>query len=57
MNLPNFIEGRWTSAPGDGDALIDPVLGTELVRVSSAGVRYGTALDFARTVGGPALRA
>src|SRR5215813_12108231 len=57
VNLPNFVEGQWTSAAGDGDVLTDPVLGVELARVSSAGVRYAEALQYARTVGGPALRA
>jgi len=37
--------------------LVDPVLGTELARVSSAGVGYDQALQYARGVGGPTLRA
>jgi 3,4-dehydroadipyl-CoA semialdehyde dehydrogenase len=57
MNLPNFVEGRWSSASGDGEPLRDPVLGTEVARASSDGVRYGDALQYARNTGGPALRA
>jgi 3,4-dehydroadipyl-CoA semialdehyde dehydrogenase len=57
MTLPNFVEGRWSSPAGEGEPLLDPVLGTEVARVSSAGVRYGEALHHARTVGGHALRA
>jgi len=57
MNLPNFVEGRWTVGDDAGQALADPVLGTELVRVSSRGINYGDGLHYARAVGGPALRA
>lgn len=57
MKLPNFVEGRWIDGADDGEVLVDPVLGTELARVSSAGVRYDQALHYARSVGGPALRA
>jgi 3,4-dehydroadipyl-CoA semialdehyde dehydrogenase len=57
MNLPNFVEGRWSGAADDGQALSDPVLGVEVARVSSSGVLYGQALDYARRTGAPALRA
>lgn len=57
MTLPNFVEGRWIDGADDGEALVDPVLGATLARVSSAGVRYDQALQYARSVGGPALRA
>src|SRR5204863_7272662 len=56
MKLPNFVEGQWIEGGGEGEPLIDPVLGTEIARVSSEGVRYGEALHHARAVGGPALR-
>jgi len=39
-----------------GEALIDPVTGDELARISSQGVDLEAALIFARTQGGPALR-
>jgi hypothetical protein len=39
MNLlPNFIGGRWHTVTGAGTALLDPVLGTELVRVDATGL-------------------
>ena len=55
--LPNFVEGRWQSGTGPGLPLFDPVLGTELARVSSAGLNLPAAFAFAREQGGRALRA
>lgn len=36
---------------------MDPVLGTELARASTVGIDFGSALDYGRSVGNPALRA
>lgn len=55
--LANYIGGAWVEGAGAGTALVDPVLGTELVRASTAGLDYRAGLEHARTVGGPALRA
>ena len=55
--LPNFFQGRWIAGRGHGTALVDPVLGTELVRVDAAGLDLHSGFDFARTEGGAALRA
>ncbi|MCU0926929.1 MAG: aldehyde dehydrogenase family protein, partial [Hydrogenophaga sp.] len=55
--LPNFIAGRWQEGTGPGSTLHDPVLGTPLVRVSSAGLDLAEGFAFARTQGGAALRA
>ena len=55
--LANFVTGQWQTGQGPGTPLLDPVLGTELVRVSSAGIDLRAAFDFARNTGGPALRA
>jgi 3,4-dehydroadipyl-CoA semialdehyde dehydrogenase len=57
MKLANYLAGQWVTGGGDGIPLIDPVRGTELVRVSSDGVDYRAALDHARSLGGPGLRA
>lgn len=56
MKLPNFVAGKWIEGTGEGQALVDPVLGTELARASSEGVDFGAALEYARRTGGPALR-
>ena len=55
--LPNHVEGRWQTGTGPGTPLFDPVLGTELARVSSAGLDLPAAFAFARDQGGRALRA
>jgi 3,4-dehydroadipyl-CoA semialdehyde dehydrogenase len=55
--LPNYAAGRWQTGTGAGTPLFDPVLGTELVRVSNAGMDLKEAFAFAREQGGKALRA
>ena len=55
--LGNYVGGRWVGGTDGGTPLLDPVLGTELVRVSSAGLDLTQAFAFARSEGGGALRA
>lgn len=55
--LSNYLGGRWQAGTGAGTALIDPVLGTELVRVDATGLDLAAGFDFARDTGGAALRA
>ena len=55
--LPNFFAGRWQTGSGAGTPLFDPVLGTELARVSNAGIDLAEGFAFARAQGGAALRA
>ncbi len=57
MKLANYVGGEWVEGTGDGTPLFDPVLGDELARASTDGIDMGAALDHARKVGGPALRA
>jgi 3,4-dehydroadipyl-CoA semialdehyde dehydrogenase len=56
MKLPNYLNARWTEGAGTGEPLLDPVTGDELARISSQGVDVESALAFARSHGGPALR-
>jgi len=56
MNLANYVCGEWREGSGAGEALIDPVTGEELARISSQGIDIVAALEFARKTGGPALR-
>jgi len=56
MKLANYVSGEWVQGAGAGEALVDPVTGEELTRISSQGIDLKAALDFARTEGGPALR-
>ncbi|MDR7094556.1 3,4-dehydroadipyl-CoA semialdehyde dehydrogenase [Hydrogenophaga laconesensis] len=55
--LPNHLGGQWQTGNGAGTPLFDPVLGTELARVSSAGLDLAAGFAFAREQGGKALRA
>jgi 3,4-dehydroadipyl-CoA semialdehyde dehydrogenase len=55
--LPNHLGGQWVTGSGAGTPLFDPVLGTELARVSSAGLDLTAGFAFAREQGGAALRA
>lgn len=55
--LPNHLGGQWLTGTGAGTPLFDPVLGTELARVSSAGLDLAAGFAFARDQGGAALRA
>jgi 3,4-dehydroadipyl-CoA semialdehyde dehydrogenase len=55
--LLNFLEGRWQSGQGAGAPLIDPVRGTELVRVDAQGLDFPAGFAYAREAGGSALRA
>jgi len=55
--LPNIVAGQAQSGQGAGTPLFDPVLGTELVRVSREGLDVVSAFRFAREQGGAALRA
>ena len=56
--LQSYVEGRWHT-PGGGAAVEtrDASTGEPVALVSSEGVDMGAALDHARRVGGPALRA
>jgi 3,4-dehydroadipyl-CoA semialdehyde dehydrogenase len=55
--LPNYLAGRWQTGKGSGTALLDPVLGTELVRVDATGMDLAAGFSHARETGGAALRA
>src|ERR1700721_2832479 len=57
MKLPNYVSGQWKEGTGEGEPLVDPVTGEELARISSQGIDVKAALEFARSNGGPALRA
>src|SRR5438105_807917 len=55
--LESFLGGRWIAGAGVETELIDPVNGTVLATASARDLDLAAALDFARTRGGPALRA
>jgi oxepin-CoA hydrolase/3-oxo-5,6-dehydrosuberyl-CoA semialdehyde dehydrogenase len=51
----SYVAGRWF-APGSGSPVYDAVTGDLVTEVSSEGIDFGGALDYGRSVGGPALR-
>jgi len=55
--LESYAAGRWFAASDDGTPLLDAATGEEVARISSAGLDLGEMTTYARTVGGPALRA
>ena len=55
--LPNYFGGQWSHGTGAGSTLLDPVLGTPLVRVDATGLDLAAGFAFARDTGGAALRA
>src|ERR1700682_6841243 len=54
--LRSFLAGKWVEGKEPFATLVNPATEEPLARLSSAGVDFGAALDFARTQGGPALR-
>ncbi len=54
--LRSYVSGTWVTPEGDGRPVLDAVTGTEVARVSSAGIDMAAALDHGRSAGGPALR-
>src|SRR5215471_3358093 len=55
--LRSYVGGAWVAPAGDGRPVFDAVTGEEVARVSSAGIDMAAALEYGRSVGGPALRA
>jgi len=54
--LQSYDQGQWFTAADAGTPLRSAVTGEEVARISSAGVDVAAMLDYARSVGGPALR-
>src|SRR2546430_1132133 len=57
ITLGSFVSGRWTPANGGGETLQNPATEEPLAILDAPPVDRGAALDYARRVGGPALRA
>ncbi|MGH3518431.1 MAG: phenylacetic acid degradation bifunctional protein PaaZ [Haloechinothrix sp.] len=54
--LRSYVSGGWHTPTDEGAPLPDAVTGEEVARISSAGIDMAAALDYGRTLGGPALR-
>ncbi|MCG7632891.1 phenylacetic acid degradation bifunctional protein PaaZ [Gordonia McavH-238-E] len=55
--LESYAAGRWFVAEDTGTPLMSAVDGSEVARISSTGLDVAEMVEYARTVGGPALRA
>ena len=57
QDLESYLAGRWVKGAGPGQTLLNPATEEPLAAASSEGIDLAAALDHARNVGGPALRA
>lgn len=54
--LENYVLGNWISGDGEGQALFNAVSGDTLAYASTKGLNNADILQYARSVGNPALR-
>lgn len=54
--LHNYITGSWIAGDGEGQALFNAVTGETIATTSTKGIDFNAVLQYARTVGNPALR-
>lgn len=57
MRLESYVEGRWHTGSGAAAVLADASTGAPIAEASSGGVDFAAVLAYARSRGGPALRA
>jgi len=57
MNLQNYALGEWVTGTGKTTDLVHAVTGEKLGETSSGGLDFRAMAEYARTVGGPTLRA
>jgi oxepin-CoA hydrolase/3-oxo-5,6-dehydrosuberyl-CoA semialdehyde dehydrogenase len=55
--LESYVGGAWATPTDAGTPIADAVTGAEIARISSTGIDTAGAVTYARSVGGPALRA
>jgi len=56
MELQSYVKGGWETGSGNERELFNAVTGEAIGRTSTEGFDFSAVLDYARTVGGPALR-
>lgn len=54
--LGNYITGNWINGDGDGQILYNGYTGQPIAKATTSGLDFESVLDYARTVGNPALR-
>jgi len=57
LELRSYVGGRWVAGNGSSQTLLNPTTEEPLAQASSEGVDLQAALHYARSAGGPALRA
>lgn len=57
MKLKSFVNGQWHDASGNTATLLNPATEETLAEAGTGGIDFAAALQYARSVGGPALRA
>jgi oxepin-CoA hydrolase/3-oxo-5,6-dehydrosuberyl-CoA semialdehyde dehydrogenase len=57
MQLKSFVQGKWQVGQGEATLLRDATTGEVVAQASAGGIDFRGALEYARSVGGPALRA
>lgn len=57
LKLKSFVSGKWHDGEGKTTTLLNPATEEPLAEASTGGIDFSAALQHARTVGGPALRA
>jgi oxepin-CoA hydrolase/3-oxo-5,6-dehydrosuberyl-CoA semialdehyde dehydrogenase len=56
MQLESYVNGAWRSGSGTGTALRDATTGAVIANATTEGFDFRSVLEYARRVGGPALR-
>lgn len=56
VQLKNYAQGEWVRSANTGDALYNAITGEEIFTASSEGLDFGAMMQYARKVGGLALR-
>ena len=54
--LKNYAEGKWVAGTKTGETLHNAITGAAIYTASSDGLDFGAMMQYARKVGGPALR-
>ncbi|MGE0561135.1 MAG: phenylacetic acid degradation bifunctional protein PaaZ [Flavobacteriales bacterium] len=56
MKLQNYAQGKWVEGTGKDKALFNAITGEQIATASSEGLDFVAMMDYARKIGGPALR-
>src|SRR5947207_3027068 len=57
MKLRSYAQGEWVEGTGNATPLVHAVTGEIIAEATSEGIDFKGMLDYARSVGGPKLRA